>query len=53
VRLQLHQRPARLRQRVPAAGQLRGWWNFQGYVVSDCGAVIDIYNGHHFNAYPA
>jgi beta-glucosidase len=29
---------------------LRGWWNFQGYVVSDCGAVIDIHNGHHFNA---
>jgi beta-glucosidase len=29
---------------------LRGWWNFQGYVVSDCGAVIDIHNGHKFNA---
>jgi len=29
---------------------LRGWWNFQGYVVSDCGAVIDIHNGHHFNS---
>jgi beta-glucosidase len=28
--------------------QLRGKWNFQGYVVSDCGAVIDIYNGHKF-----
>jgi len=28
---------------------LRGWWNFQGYVVSDCGAVIDIHNGHKFN----
>ncbi len=30
--------------------ELRGWWNFQGYVVSDCGAVIDIHNGHKFNA---
>ena len=30
--------------------QLRGWWNFQGYVVSDCGAVIDIHEGHKFNA---
>jgi beta-glucosidase len=29
--------------------QLRGWWNFQGYVVSDCGAVIDIHEGHKFN----
>ncbi len=28
--------------------QLRGKWNFQGYVVSDCGAVIDIFQGHHF-----
>jgi beta-glucosidase len=28
--------------------QLRGNWGFQGYVVSDCGAVIDIFNGHHF-----
>jgi beta-glucosidase len=29
---------------------LRGAWNFQGYVVSDCGAVRDIFNGHHFRA---
>jgi beta-glucosidase len=29
--------------------QLRGWWGFKGYVVSDCGAVIDIHNGHKFN----
>ncbi len=29
--------------------QLRGWWNFQGYVVSDCGAVLDIHAGHKFN----
>src|SRR3984885_15083955 len=30
--------------------QLRGWWNFQGYIVSDCGAVLDIHEGHKFNA---
>ena len=29
--------------------QLRGKWGFKGYVVSDCGAVIDIYDGHNFN----
>jgi len=28
--------------------QLRGKWNFLGYVVSDCGAVIDIHDGHKF-----
>lgn len=28
--------------------QLRGKWAFNGYVVSDCGAVLDIYNGHRF-----
>ena len=28
--------------------QLRGKWGFQGYVVSDCGAVIDIFEGHHY-----
>ena len=28
--------------------QLRDKWGFQGYVVSDCGAVIDIFEGHHF-----
>jgi beta-glucosidase len=28
--------------------QLRGKWNFKGYVVSDCGAVIDIHDGHKF-----
>ena len=28
--------------------QLRGKWKFQGYVVSDCGAVIDIFASHHF-----
>jgi len=30
--------------------QLRGKWGFRGYVVSDCGAVIDIFKGHHFTA---
>jgi beta-glucosidase len=28
--------------------QLRGKWGFKGYVVSDCGAVIDIFTGHRF-----
>ncbi len=28
--------------------QLRAKWGFQGYVVSDCGAVTDIFNGHRF-----
>ncbi|HEV2136430.1 MAG TPA: glycoside hydrolase family 3 C-terminal domain-containing protein [Terracidiphilus sp.] len=28
--------------------QLRGKWGFQGYVVSDCGAVTDIFDGHHY-----
>jgi beta-glucosidase len=27
---------------------LRHDWGFQGYVVSDCGAVEDIYRNHHF-----
>jgi beta-glucosidase len=27
---------------------LRGAWQFQGYVVSDCGAVHDIFEGHHY-----
>jgi beta-glucosidase len=25
---------------------LRGKWNFQGHVVSDCWALVDFYNGH-------
>ncbi len=29
---------------------LRKDWGFQGYVVSDCGAVTDIAVGHHFKA---
>jgi beta-glucosidase len=28
--------------------QLRGKWGFQGYVVSDCGAVRNIVDGHHY-----
>jgi beta-glucosidase len=28
--------------------QLRGAWKFNGYVVSDCDAVYDIYHGHKF-----
>ena len=28
--------------------QLRGKWNFQGYVVSDCDAVVNIYRDHKF-----
>jgi len=28
--------------------QLRGAWKFNGYVVSDCDAVTDIFSGHHF-----
>ena len=29
---------------------LRGAWGFQGYVVSDCGAVRDIFAGHRYRA---
>ena len=28
--------------------QLRDAWKFNGYVVSDCDAIVDIFNGHHF-----
>jgi beta-glucosidase len=28
--------------------QLRGKWGFNGYVVSDCEAVVNIYRDHHF-----
>ena len=27
---------------------LRQAWHFKGYVVSDCGAIGDIYQGHHY-----
>ncbi len=30
--------------------QLRGKWNFQGYVVSDCEAVVNIFRDHHFTS---
>ena len=29
--------------------QLRGKWNFQGYVVSDCAAIINIFRDHHLS----
>ncbi len=32
---------------------LRGAWGFDGYVVSDCDAVRDIYTNHHFAPDPA
>jgi len=28
--------------------QLRGKWNFQGYVVSDCAAIVNIFRDHRF-----
>jgi len=28
--------------------QLRGHWGFKGYVVSDCGAVVDVYENHNY-----
>lgn len=28
--------------------QLRGAWEFNGYVVSDCDAIMDMVEGHHF-----
>ena len=27
---------------------LRNAWHFDGYVVSDCAAVADVFNGHHY-----
>jgi beta-glucosidase len=30
--------------------QLRGKWHFQGYVVSDCEAIVNIFRDHHFTA---
>ena len=32
---------------------LRDTWGFDGYVVSDCGAIKDIYKHHHFTDTPA
>jgi beta-glucosidase len=31
---------------------LRGSWGFRGYVVSDCGAVADVFNWHHYSRTP-
>jgi len=31
---------------------LRQQWGFDGHVVSDCGAIYDIYGNHHFAATP-
>lgn len=28
--------------------RLRGEWGFEGYVVSDCGAIADIFEGHRY-----
>jgi beta-glucosidase len=28
--------------------QLRGAWKFDGYVVSDCDAIVDVFKGHQF-----
>ncbi len=33
--------------------QLRHAWKFGGYVVSDCGAVEDMVEGHHFSKNPS
>ncbi len=33
--------------------KLRGAWKFNGYVVSDCDAIVDIFDGHHFTKTPA
>jgi len=30
--------------------QLRGKWHFQGYVVSDCEAIVNIFRDHHFTS---
>lgn len=31
---------------------LRKKWGFDGYIVSDCGAIHDIYEGHHYAGTP-
>jgi beta-glucosidase len=28
--------------------QLRGAWKFNGYIVSDCDAIVDVFKGHQF-----
>ena len=32
---------------------LRNQWGFDGYIVSDCDAVHDIYSGHHYRGFVA
>ncbi|TYZ54160.1 hypothetical protein PybrP1_012477, partial [[Pythium] brassicae (nom. inval.)] len=34
-------------------GLVRGQWGFDGYVVSDCGAVADVLYEHHYTQSPA
>ena len=48
MRLQPRQRRNPLRQHFLLKDTLRGAWKFNGYVVSDCDAIVDIYEGHHF-----
>ena len=36
------------RTRICCKNYLRGKWGFQGYVVSDCGAIGDIFRGHKY-----
>ena len=48
VRLQQHQWRTGVREHISARGSAARQMEIQGYVVSDCGAVIDIFNGHHF-----
>ncbi|MEJ0033898.1 MAG: glycoside hydrolase family 3 N-terminal domain-containing protein [Bacteroidota bacterium] len=31
---------------------LRDEWGFEGYIVSDCDAIVDIYKGHHVTQTP-
>ena len=50
VRVQQHQRTAGVRERVSACRiSCAASGDFQGYVVSDCGAVHNILDGHHFS----
>ncbi len=30
----------------------RNKWNFDGYITSDCGAVNNVYDSHHFTSTP-
>jgi beta-glucosidase len=40
--------PPACANRVLLQEHLRRDWGFRGYVVSDCGAITDIFDGHHF-----